>query len=127
MSVEEEGPSHAPLNQLQAGLFYLGIVHTVFEEILNDTNKEAVISIPDRTKVLRRQLSSITSKSLDIGDVLLHKLDHYSIAQSFNKRVLGLPEMIKMYTSVSEEGRLKIFNFMSDVYNTELDEAGLSK
>ena len=127
MLVEEEEPSHAPLNQLQAGLFYLGIVHTVFEEILNDTNKEAATSIPDRTKVLRRQLSSITSKSLDIGDVLLHKLDHYSIADSFNKRVLGLPEIIKMYASVSEEGRIRMFDFMSNIYNTELDEAGLSK
>ena len=126
MSAEEE-PSHAPLNQLQAGLFYLGIVHTVFEEILNDTNKEAVIAIPDRTKVLRRQLSSVTSKSFDIGDILLHKLDHYSIADSFNRRDLGLPEVIKMSASVSEEGRLKMFNFMSDVYNAELDEAGLDK
>jgi len=124
---EQEEPSHAPLNQLQAGLFYLGIVHTVFEDILNDTNKEAEVAVPDKTKVLRRQLANVTLKSLSIGDVLLHKLDHYSIADSFNKRVLGLTEIIKMYSSVSEEGRLKIFDFISNVYNIELDEAGLSK
>jgi hypothetical protein len=124
---EQEEPSHAPLNQLQAGLFYLGIVHSVFEEILNDTNKEAEIAVPDRTKVLRRQLGVVTKNAFNTGDILLHKLDHYTIADSFNRRILGLPEVIKMYSSVSEEGRLKIFDFISNVYNTELNEAGLSK